>query len=148
MPCFSSENSGPKHMQNLLHMFLYTACYPSKTFKHWVLLWALVYLHIYILVHIYMYIYIYIYLYIYTCIKHIYIYREREREENPWRKSAQWKGQKLILFADDTNVFCSHSSLLELKNIINLELKNLVEWFRINKLSLNAAKSCYIIFSA
>ena len=55
---------------------------------------------------------------------------------------------KLILFADDTNVFCSHSSLLELKNIINLELKNLVEWFRINKLSLNAAKSCYIIFSA
>src|SRR6218665_2539943 len=25
---------------------------------------------------------------------------------------------------------------------------NLVEWFRINKLSLNAAKSCYIIFSA
>src|SRR6218665_2521255 len=54
----------------------------------------------------------------------------------------------LILFADDTNVFCSHSSLIELKNIINLELKNLVEWFRINKLSLNAAKSCYIIFSA
>src|SRR6218665_423969 len=40
------------------------------------------------------------------------------------------------------------SSLIELKNIINLELKNLVEWFRINKLSLNAAKSCYIIFSA
>ena len=34
------------------------------------------------------------------------------------------------------------------ENIINLELKNLVEWFRINKLSLNAAKSCYIIFLA
>src|SRR6218665_2383550 len=35
---------------------------------------------------------------------------------------------KVILFADDTNVFCSHSSLLELKNIINLELKSLVEF--------------------
>src|SRR6218665_2876413 len=47
-----------------------------------------------------------------------------------------------------TNVLCSHSSLIhvELKNIINLELMNLVEWFRINKLPLNAEKSCYIIF--
>src|SRR6218665_598900 len=43
--------------QNLLHMFLYTACYPSKKFKHWVLLWALVYLHIYIYIYEYIYIY-------------------------------------------------------------------------------------------
>src|SRR6218665_398678 len=55
---------------------------------------------------------------------------------------------KFILFADDTNVFCSHSSLDEVKNIFNAELKHLVDWFRINKLSLNAAKSCYITFSA
>ena len=55
---------------------------------------------------------------------------------------------KFILFADDTNVFCSHSSLADLKNIFNSELKHLVDWFRINKLSLNAAKSCYITFLA
>src|SRR6218665_1543207 len=57
---------------------------------------------------------------------------------------------KFILFADDTNVFCSHSPLADLKNIFNAELKLLVDWFRINKLhvSLNAAKSCYITFSA
>ena len=55
---------------------------------------------------------------------------------------------KFILFADDTNVFCSHYSLADLKNIFNVELKHLIDWFRINKLSLNAAKFCYITFSA
>lgn len=43
-----------------------------------------------------------------------------------------------------------NASLSELKNIIKNELKNLplaVEWFRANKLSLNANKSCYIVFS-
>src|SRR6218665_316186 len=55
---------------------------------------------------------------------------------------------KFFLFADDTNVFCSHSSLADLKSIFNAELKHLVDWFHINKLSLNAEKSCYITFSA
>src|SRR6218665_4004660 len=66
-------------MQNLLHMFLYTACYTSKKFKHWVLLWANVYLHIYIRVYIYIYLCIYMY--------KIYIYIERERERETERET-------------------------------------------------------------
>jgi len=58
------------------------------------------------------------------------------------------KSLKLLLFADDTNAFCEHSSLAELENVINRELGYLVEWFRINKLSINTKKSCYIIFSS
>src|SRR6218665_2650807 len=56
------------------------------------------------------------------------------------------KGLKYILFADDTNAFCCHDSLTELKNIINDELIILVQWFRTNRLSVNTNKSCFIIF--
>src|SRR6218665_1260867 len=58
------------------------------------------------------------------------------------------KSLRLLLFADDTNAFCDHSSLAELENVINGEVGYLVEWFRINKLSINTKKSCYIIFSS
>ena len=54
----------------------------------------------------------------------------------------------LVFFADDTNAFYSHESLSELNKIINSDLKLLDEWFRTNCLSLNAKKSCYIIFSS
>ena len=53
---------------------------------------------------------------------------------------------KLILFADDTNAFCSHDSLPRLIEIINCELNTLAEWFKTNRLSLNVNKSCFIIF--
>jgi hypothetical protein len=53
---------------------------------------------------------------------------------------------KFILFADDTNVFCSHESLTTLIEIINSELAKLACWFRTNRLSLNVKKSCYIVF--
>jgi len=53
---------------------------------------------------------------------------------------------KLILFADDTNAFCSHDSLPRLIEIINCELNTLAEWFKTNRLSLNVKKSCFIIF--
>ena len=58
------------------------------------------------------------------------------------------KSLKLLLFADDTNAFCEHSSLAELEDIVNRELSCLAESFRINKLSINTKKSCYIIFSS
>ena len=45
---------------------------------------------------------------------------------------------ELILFADDTNIFFSHNNLLLLINIINSEMNKLSEWFRANKLSINA----------
>src|SRR5688572_5355178 len=51
---------------------------------------------------------------------------------------------KLILFADDTNAFCSHDSLTRLVEIIYTELNILAEWFRTNRLSLNIKKSCFI----
>src|SRR6218665_3434147 len=53
---------------------------------------------------------------------------------------------KFILFADDTNAFCSHKSLPELKQIINTELVLMAEWFKTNRLSLNVKKTSYIIF--
>jgi len=51
-----------------------------------------------------------------------------------------------ILFADDTNLFYSHKDLAELFLIVNWELSKLSEWFRANKLSLNAIKSNFILF--
>ena len=51
-----------------------------------------------------------------------------------------------ILFADDTNIFYSSKSHSDLMKIINEELAKLSDWFRANKLSLNAKKTNYIIF--
>ena len=53
---------------------------------------------------------------------------------------------ELILSADDTNIFFSHNNLPLLMNIINSEMNKLSEWFRANKLSINATKSNYMIF--
>src|SRR6218665_2274397 len=53
---------------------------------------------------------------------------------------------KLIMFADDTNAFLSHNSLDVLFDIMNSELFKIVEWFNINKLSLNSDKTNYILF--
>jgi len=54
---------------------------------------------------------------------------------------------KLLLFADDTNAFCSHDSWIELQNMVNTELKDISEWFKTNRLSLNIKKSCYVSFT-
>ena len=51
----------------------------------------------------------------------------------------------LIMFADDTNIFFSHSDPLALNLLINSELEKLAHWFKINKLSLNI-KNHYIVF--
>ena len=49
---------------------------------------------------------------------------------------------KLILFADDTNLFFSHPSPAHLVYEINQELNKFSVWFRANKLSLNLDKIC------
>ena len=53
---------------------------------------------------------------------------------------------KLILFADDTNIFCCDSDLDKLLRVINAELEKIHMWFSANRLSLNVAKTNYMFF--
>ena len=50
------------------------------------------------------------------------------------------------LFADDSNLFCSHKSLQCLEAKVNVELNNVNNWLCVNKLSLNIDKSNFVIF--
>ena len=52
---------------------------------------------------------------------------------------------KFILFADDTNILYSDSNIHNLISIINHEIDKLYTWFSVNKLSLNASKTNYMI---
>ena len=51
-----------------------------------------------------------------------------------------------IMFADDTNVFISGKNINELHDIANKEMERVVKWLASNKLSLNVAKTKYMIF--
>ena len=53
-----------------------------------------------------------------------------------------------IIFADDTNLFISNHCILKLEDQINKELSNVDTWFKVNKLSLNASKTNYMIFGS
>ena len=53
---------------------------------------------------------------------------------------------KFILFADDTNIFCTVKDRKEVENLLNSELCNLNKWFEVNKLTLNLTKTKYMIF--
>ena len=50
------------------------------------------------------------------------------------------------MFADDTNLFLSDKNVDNLFKTMNIELKNVLEWFKANKLSLNAKKTSYSLF--
>ena len=50
------------------------------------------------------------------------------------------------LFADDTNIYYVSTSLHELEQTINRELKKLYLWLNVNRLSLNIDKTDFIIF--
>ena len=54
---------------------------------------------------------------------------------------------KLVLFADDTNIFYSHQDINTLLNTINNELQKLNTWLAVNKLSLNTNETHFIVFS-
>ena len=54
---------------------------------------------------------------------------------------------KLILFADDTNIFFSIYNLQNAQTIINTKLTKLSDWFKVNKLSLNIEKTNLIVFT-
>ena len=51
-----------------------------------------------------------------------------------------------VLFADDTNVFLSGKDMNTLIDTMQLELKKLYDWFIANKLTLNIAKTHFVIF--
>ena len=55
---------------------------------------------------------------------------------------------KIILFADDTNLFYHNSDICQLEYVMNNELEKLSNWFRANKLSLNALKTNFMIFGS
>lgn len=52
-----------------------------------------------------------------------------------------------ILFADDTNIFCSNKDIHTLTKTVNEELKKVSEWLKANKLSLNIKNSITDIYS-
>ena len=54
--------------------------------------------------------------------------------------------EKLLMFADDTNVFFSEETFEKLFAVANQQLKNIDNWLISNKLSLNIDKTHYIIF--
>ena len=53
---------------------------------------------------------------------------------------------KFILFADDANMFYCNNDINELILQTNAELDKLNVWFSVNRLSLNIAKTNYMIF--
>ena len=73
----------------------------------------------------------------------------------PWTQTVyfiyKWYGQcikdfQIIIFADDTNLFCTSKYIVSLSVAICNELMKLKEWFALNKLSLNITKTNYMIF--
>ena len=52
-----------------------------------------------------------------------------------------------ILFADDTNLFISHTDPDFLINTLNCELDKLSNWFSANRLSLNLTKTNFMEFN-
>ena len=54
---------------------------------------------------------------------------------------------KMVIFADDMNIFCSANDIKQLENMVCNKLYKLQLWFSINKLSLNIAKTNDMLFS-
>ena len=57
------------------------------------------------------------------------------------------KKLKLVLFADDSNIIIKGKNLVETTEILNAELVSINDWFKANKLKLNASKTTCILFS-
>ena len=51
-----------------------------------------------------------------------------------------------ILFADDSNFFCTGQSLSKVFETVNHELNSIVDWLNSNKMSLNVEKTHFMIF--
>ena len=51
-------------------------------------------------------------------------------------------------FADDTNLLCLGNSIKKLNELVNADLKRLVNWLNANKISLNVKKTEMVIFKS
>ena len=56
-------------------------------------------------------------------------------------------GFKMLLFADDTNIFARGADLEELSSRMNAEMIKLYDWLKSNRLSLNISKTHYMVFN-
>ena len=54
---------------------------------------------------------------------------------------------KVILFAEETTLYASSDHTLNLYDLINIDIDNLTDWLRENKLSLNTSKAHYMLIS-
>ena len=52
---------------------------------------------------------------------------------------------QFILFADDTTILFSDKHISNKVDLINMELKEVTNWFKTNKLSINASKTNIMI---
>ena len=59
-----------------------------------------------------------------------------------------WSATSLftVLFADDTTGLGKGKNLKELTTYVNTELQKISNWFRSNKMAVNAAKTKFIVF--
>ncbi len=53
---------------------------------------------------------------------------------------------KILLFTDDTNIFCCGKDLQKLLEMVTSEMHKLKTWFDSNKLSLNLNKTEIMLF--
>ena len=53
---------------------------------------------------------------------------------------------KFVLFADDTNIFCSGHDAMQLSRDLSNGLDKLSVWFAANKLILNVSKTNFMVF--
>ena len=58
------------------------------------------------------------------------------------------KKTKPCLFADDTNITASGDSMQDVQAAVNSDLENLRKWFVANRLSLNVAKTEFILIGS
>ena len=56
------------------------------------------------------------------------------------------KAFDIHLFADDTNLFCTHKNMLSLEHLVNQNIKNVTVWFNCSKLLLILIKQT-LLFS-
>ena len=52
------------------------------------------------------------------------------------------------IFADDTNITFAASTMIDLENAVNFELRNLLRWLITNRLSLNIAKTEFMVIGS
>ena len=53
---------------------------------------------------------------------------------------------KMIMYADDTTLYCNIENRKHRKDTINKKLSNIHQWFTSNKLSLNIKKTKFMVF--